>query len=308
MRTLSLAFLALGTVACSGDAVHLEYQSTLWNETSGVVMHDDTARGHGSMLETTCEFDMSSGAVTGDVDLPTAGEVVSDVVDGAVLAHTSAGLHIIRGLEWDPNEDIALGGVVDAAFSGDGPVALVQGDSSCSVVWTDSDLSVDVGACGPNAELLADPSNGVAFLADGGLVSRVDVDGLTELAAGDAVAFNPTTGMLFVASGDKLAQLDATGAELWSTGLSDTIYDMTDLGARGGVAVVTSDRSLQIIGEDGGVRSTNALPASAKVVSNNSGRDLSLVLPDQVNFFRVEDGPKRMSVVTNTPVENPFSD
>lgn len=308
MRSLTLAALALSTAACSGDAVHLEYQSTLWNETSGVVMHDDTARGHGSMLETTCEFDMATGTVTGDVDLPTSGEVISDVVDGAVLAHSPTGIHTIRDLTWNPAEDILMDGVVDAAFAVSGPVALRHGDAGCEVVWTDSDVAVPVGACSSGAELLADPSSDVAFLSDNGIVSLVEPGGITELTTGQDIAFNPVSGALFVASADELRRLDMTGAEVWTTSLDDRAFDMADMGERGGVAVVTANRTLTIFGEDGTTRSSNDLPSTAKVVSNNSGRDLSLVLPDQVNFFKVEDGPKRVSVVTNTPVENPFSD
>jgi hypothetical protein len=308
MRTLTLTALALGAAACGGDGLHLEYQSTLWNETRGVVLYDgDTARGHAAMLDTTCEFDVESGMVIGDVDLPGDSEVVSDVFQSQVLARSVEGLHTIVNGQWFTSQDIALEGVVDAAYGDLGPVALTRAGGECAVVWTGTQAQLDIGSCGLQASLHADPNTGDAFLVDAGIVSRVSPDGLTELSTGELAAVNVSTGALFVADGGVLSSIDYQGAVRWSEEVG-SILSLDDMGALGGAAVVTVDRELVLFGADGAVRDSVNLPQVGEVVVSNRGRDLGLVLPDQVNFFDVAEGNSPFKVYTNTPVENPFSD
>lgn len=304
MRPLILASLAFGAVACSSDSMHLEYRSTLWNETRGVVYSGDGWSGHAAMLDTTCQFDTWSGFVTGDVDLPTDAEVVSDGRDGAVLARTAQGIHTIRDLSWNPNEDVLLDGVVDAAFGATGPVALVEQAGSCEVVWTSTGTSVEApGACA--GDLISSPAQDRTFLVANGLLSEVTTGGLVDLAPATLASMGGDDNAVFVADGDAVSLLSLDGELRWQEDLGAPVRSLDDMGALGGVAVVTEDARITLLDSSGGSRATGLLPEDADVVVSGTGRDLSLVLGDQVNFYGVEDGPQRLSV---EPPENPFSD
>lgn len=304
MRPLILASLAFGAVACSSDSMHLEYRSTLWNETRGVVYSGDGWSGHAAMLDTTCQFDTWSGFVTGDVDLPTDAEVVSEGRGGMVLARTAEGIHTIRDLTWSPDQDVLMEGVVDAAFGATGPIALVENGGDCNVVWSGTDTTVAVpGACA--GDLLSSPAEDRAFLVANGILSEVRSTGLVDLAPADHAVMGADLETVFISDGDTVSLLSLDGALRWQESLGDVVVSLDDMGSLGGVAVVTEDARITLMDGDGGTRASGTLPETADVVVSDSGRDLSLVLGDQVNFYGVEDGPQRLSV---EPPENPFSD
>ncbi|MFT7519848.1 MAG: outer membrane protein assembly factor BamB [Kiritimatiellia bacterium] len=309
MRILTLTALALGAAACSSAEVHLDYQSTLWSETRGLVLHDEGDLGHAAMWDTTCEFDVNTGEVTGDVDLPTNSESVLDTLDGKVLARSSQGLHTVAGTQWLQGQDVALN-TLTGAMTHAGPVALIRDGDACDVLWTATGASQTL-ACGLDAQLAADRATGNVFVTSQGELTLVTPDDVTHLASDVGQgAWNATTGQFYAASADglTLAALDTDGAEMWTMDLSDSVRSMDDLGTRGGVAVVTNGNDLYLIDDIGQVRAHDRMPSPADITVSNDGRNLALVLPDQANFFDINDGPKRITFYTDTPAENPFAD
>jgi hypothetical protein len=305
---LLLAPLALGAAACQSNTMHLEYRSTLWNETRGVVLYaGEVDRGHGAMLDTTCEFDLVSGAVTGDLDLPTSSEVVSDVMRNTVLARSAEGVHVIRDLFWEQDEDLITAGVIDAAFGQVGPLALTRVAGDCAVV-DHSGPARALGACSSEAQLLTEPVSDRAWLLDQGVISEITDVGLVEVAVADHATVDLTTDTLLVASGTRLERRTLDGLRVWSLPLPARVTSLEDLGEFNGAAVVTADQELVLVDGMGQEAAVLRLPEPAHVTASANGRNLALATGEQVNFYQVQDGPPGVGRASDAPVENDFED
>ena len=306
MRASILVVLTALTAACGADSMHLEYQSTLNSDVTGMALHAQSRTGHASMRDTTCAIDLANGAVIVDVDLPTDAEIVRDSRDGVVLATTTEGLHQIVDGVWTGEQDIAMAGVRDAVFTADGPVALVESDGLCQVVWTDSDLRVAAPSC--EGSLVSDSMGQGVWLTHDGVVSLVEPEGLTEVMDAERIAFDDVSGTLFAASGPVLGAADRDGSVAWS---ADVGADITSLSTVGGVGAVLvgSDLRFKAVGLDGEALTSQSLPEGATVIGSDNGRDLGLVTGDgNAHFYELAEGGNSVTFTTDTAVENPFQD
>jgi hypothetical protein len=286
MRPILLA-TALLTAACTGDTVHLAHHSTLVNATRGVVLLGN-GEGHGAMLDTTCVFDGDAGFVFADVDLPTPAERITGQLDGELVVGISdEGIHPILLGERRPELEIAMPGVLDAKPTRVGVIWLRTDDTGC-FVGARGGTERAVGPCTDAARLVVSPAGGARYLHDDGLL--VDIATGEAKAADHAVWDRSGFGGLLIANGPTVTRHDADGAIDWTVEVDGGVASLSDLGARGGAAVVTRTGDLQLHDAGGARIAIARLPGGADVVVDDDGRDLSLVTPSETHNYTIEEG------------------
>jgi hypothetical protein len=318
MHKLTLALAIFAAAGCSTDTVSVEYQSTLWSETRGLVLHEGGI-GHAAMWDTTCEFDATTGELTLDYDLPSDDETIHDVRDGMVIGRSDMGVHFIDGAGYQEALDVDMVGVHDVRLIDGGVVALRDHTDGCAVEWAHSGgrtvTTIGDQWCDSAAAFTADPVSGKAFVTLRGDVIGVDDDGAEVLFSGaDQVHWDPTYNRLYagMTGSGTVAALDIDGGVEWEIDLGSSLHDLDDMGTFGGVAVMTGEGAngdlLVLSGEDGSERASIKTPGRADIVVSEDGRTLGIVEEWEVYFYDVREGRNPPTITTNLPNDSIFSD
>lgn len=289
----ALILLALASAGCQTESVHLQHNSTLTNATRGVAMLGNGI-AHGAMLETTCLFNSVDGFVMADIDLPTSNERIGgamvDERGTRVVGFSDQGVHVIQDNQHLSYLDVPVTGVVDAKPTTGGLLYLRTQAGDC-LVGDGHSAERSIGACSADARLLVSPFNERAWVIDAGVLARVDSDASGERVAADLAVVDRRTGGLVLAVANRVTVQGPSGATEWTHDLNDPVTSLTDLGARGGIAAVTSARNLELLDDEGDRMLNVRLPTAAVVVTSDDGRDLSLVTEDETHNYTLADGP-----------------
>lgn len=312
MHRVVLGLVGVMSVACGGDSMHLEYMSTMVNEINGMALHPSEQLGHASMRnaegeQTTCSFDPLTGTVIDDVDLPTGSERITDIDGPNVLATSSAGVHLIHDGAHLGRFDIADTHAVDAGFSRTGRIMLRADGGECEVVHLETQEVVAVPDCGSQPSLHTHPAWDDAYVLTNGellLISGGEVIRQGEAAHVDVA---PAQNAVYTANGSMLARTTMAGIDVWEQDLRGEITSVSAMG-ESGIAAVTTDGDVLVIGVDGEVLAHSKMPGNADVYASENGRDLSLVTGQDAHFYTLEEGSQRMTFTNDSAVENPFSD
>jgi hypothetical protein len=301
MRVLVLVSVIAG--CAQEEAPPIRYRSTLQASTRGIVLHDGGDRGHAGMFDTNCPFETERGSVTGDYDLPDAGETVVDggestlgpetvvltIDDDVYLLEKSTGEYVLDLVSWPDVDTVRI--------TADGLVGLVSTDDGCAVEWwADGAIvgHVAVEDCDPGA---FDVSRDGIAVVGGTSVVFVDPLGQTPTSeSGRLVAFDDGLGVAYVAAegGDEVRAVRPDGTFVWSTILDGAIRGLAVAGAHG-AAVVTVERSDGsgvidwLDGKTGELLAEVDTPSAAPSVSTSPDGDMiGLVLAEEVYFFEVD--------------------
>lgn len=315
MKRHWMSICAVGALAagCASE-VELEYQSTLFSETRGLVLHDSGTEGHAAMWGTTCSFDVRTGEVLGDIDAPSETEEVHDVSNRQVLVNSPMGAFALEDEQWEATGTAIGTDARQVRFTETGVAALVQTTDRCSVTWADTENAevVEVGTSCATDLFEVDPASGHSFVVADGQLLSVSSDGITELGeAPTTMAWNAATKRLFIGTEGVVQGLSASGDLEWEAPIAGgELYSMDDLGVTGAVAVTTrgSSASLTLLdGATGDLLADLPTPDVGRVAASRSGEYLGLVLRNEAHFFRVTEGggPK---VYTMTPEPSVFED
>jgi hypothetical protein len=300
MRLFALVSVVAG---CSREEPPIRYRSTMQASTRGVVLHDGGDRGHAGMFDTNCPFETERGSVTGDYDLPDAGETVQDagetslgsetvvltIEDDVYLLDKSDGDYVYEQVEWPDVDDVRI--------TDDGLVGVVATDDGCAIEWwVDGEVvdHVGVGACDPRAFDVA--LDGTVVLG-GPSVVFVDPDGVAETPeSGRLVAFDDSLNQSYVADpgGDEVRAVRPDRTFVWSTRVDGAIRGLGVAGAHG-AAVVTVERSdgsgaiEWLDGTTGKLLAEVDTPSAAPALTTSPDGDvIALVLAEEVYFFEVD--------------------
>lgn len=305
-NTLAFALATTALVGCAPETVGLSFQSTLNNETRGLVLHDEGDLGHAAMWDTTCEFSTGEAEVTSDLDLPTQFEAILDTRDGVVLAKSAEGLHFIEGGVWAAELDIAVPGVIDGKITDDGVAALVD-DAGCRVTWFHDEVAsheLDVSACATATDFAVLPGAGLraAVLATAEGVFVVTPSRAELLAeSGHTLSWNEITHTVLVGDEAGVSSITPEGDVQWQRNLAADVVDVSGMGVRGSAAVVTSEGFTVLSGDDGSTLAVEGLPSEAEVVVSRDANRLAFVTGEQAHFYDLEDVTGLTFVVGRPP-------
>ncbi len=291
----------LSLVGCGADQpdVALGYRSTLRVPALGLALYDDGGAGRAGMYATSCPFDTTSGNVTGDYDVDSDQETVTDAGESTLGGESALliepnGIHLIDSTgDSDTHESTPLVGALDARLSDFGPVVWLNQGSGCSVRWTSADAEVDV----PCGEAFDSTVDGTALILGDALVV-VTSEGKADTfstAHGDLLAWDGTSLVAYVAQsgGDEVSAVELSGAIRWTTAVEGAVVALTDGGELGValVSVAMDDGSGAMLFLDGltGVivdRVATPVPATGLAMSRD-GTTAALVLPEETHFYGV---------------------
>lgn len=289
---LALALAALCTVGCSSDPFHLDHTSTLLNATRGLVLLP-SGRGHGAVLETTCLYNGVVGEILADIDLPTPSERIADTYGEDIVGFSAAGVHRIEGGVYQPELDIAVNGVVDAALTERGPIYLRSQGERCLVGGDTFDTDVDIGACSPSAALAVHPIDRRTWVLDQGLLRLVTPSGLDDDGVpAEHASFDAVHDVLYTAIGTTLTTRDGLAREIDSEELSAPITSLHHRGSADGAVVVLEDHTLELRMRSRGALLSVDIPGAAQVVASDNGTSLSLVTDDEVHNYQLLRGDR----------------
>jgi len=330
MRQLALLGLVVATAGCS-DALMFTHQSTLYQNTRGIILHDTDGWGYAGgqvgMVGTTCAVDTEWATVGTDYDYPGTDETVEDVGDQGgnivVLVASDEGVHIQKddGFWGSDTEDIPVPDVQQGRLLDDeGVVVLVGDDEDCGVEWVGTtapgrtDLSPDV--CAGNPGLGVDPTLGSAFVGHRGGVSLVTpsaTEVITEEPS-ELVEWDPVAEVLYAAEigSTTVRGIEVDGALRWTTEVGGAVVALDDMGARASAVVTVtyemgSGGVVVIDGFTGEISNGFDTPGPAdEVRTAHDGRTLALADDQQVHFYKVQTWLE--SVATDTSESDPYGD
>lgn len=312
MQRLVLLGSVAGTIAlamgCDAPAEQFNYQSTLHENTRGVVVGNDGRAQVGLDLGTTCEVDTQYASMSTDYDYPGDDESVDDIDDRGegdvrVVVTSEKGAHIQTedGFWGGASEDYEVPNAVQSRLLDVGAAVLYNdGGYSCGVEWVggavDARAPIKGDQCDDITTMSVDPVVGTAFIGGSNGVTAVTPDGTTAVVTdeqSELSEWDATTEVLYVAAlgSSTVRGYEADGTELWTASVDGSITGLDDMGLRAAVAV-----SIQLADGSGGVRVLDGAtgeplediatptPADAIRVSDD-GRSLALVEEGQVHFY-----------------------
>lgn len=302
MRPIPAVIACLLAVACAPErtGATLSYRATLQAPTKGLGLHSDGNTGHAGMFDTNCPFETRMGSVTGDFDLPDAGEEITDVGTSelgpdSVLATLGDGVFV-----FDKDDgtyvsfDWTVPGLTDAAFGPDGVVAL-HDDGGCAVTWFDGAGAIATApapACDATTGFDVDPATGTAFVAGGDVAIATADEVVTAEAGGDLVAWDEATGLAYVASagGTDVTAIEPDGRARWTATLDGLVVALDDAGGDGGVivSVAAAEGGLVVLldAETGDETSRVETPEAAAAVDTSAdGSTVALVTAREAYFY-----------------------
>lgn len=306
MRHLSPALALLILAACSptDDASDFAYETTFNKRTNGVILHEDGDSGHAGMFGTNCPFDVESGAVTGDYDLPGSDEEIQDGEPTEVgeITFTAVQPDVVHVVDKTGGEytviPLETPGVSEARLAWDGIVYL---DAACRVKQVDlagtATVTYALDGCS-DADIEVDPTDGSGIVATLGHTAHFANGELTPLEVqGDMVAYDGWSDLYYLAErgAPTLTAITPEGQVVWSVQAPYPITSLDDAGMLESAAVVLErpDGRGEIAFFDAAAgdltrRGVTPSPADDLAVSD-SGTTLALVRPEQSFFFRLID-------------------
>ena len=302
---MRLAPVALVLAACADpiEAPAIRHESTLQQQTRGLVLHDDGLRGHAGMFATNCPFETVRGSVTGDYDLPDEDEEVQDggestmgpetvvlgLSDVVWMLEKSTGDYVKQEVRWD--------GIRQARLTSEGLAGLVDTDGGCAVEWQVGDEVVGrlpLESCDRGFDAAWDET--VVVGGDPVVIGLPDGSAIETEEAGRLVAWDDVLGLAYVArpDGDEVAAVRPDGTRAWKTTVDGGVKALAAAGAQA-AAVVTLQRDdgtgaiAWLDGASGAVLSELATPSPAPAVTaSKNGRRLALVLDGEAHFYSVD--------------------
>lgn len=297
-----LAVLAVG--CAPQDASDFEYETTFAKQTRGLILHEDGESGHAGMFGTNCPFDVESGQVTGDYDLPDQDEEIQDgepteMGDITFTAVTEGVVHVVdKTGGMYTHEPVAVPGAQEARLAWDTVVVL---DDRCRLKQFDffgeTVDSIPLDGCA-DADVEVDPDTATGVVASLGNTVRFDANGAHPLPVeGDMVAYDAFGDRYYLGTkGDTtLSAVSSSGELLWSIETPWPVTALDDAGMLESVAVVMERRDGRgeigfFEGTAGDRTAAGITPsAAADLAVSNNGRTLALVRSEQSFFFRLLD-------------------
>lgn len=299
----TLALTAL--VGCAAqDEVALEHRSVLETQARGIALDGTGAIANVGMSNTTCDIETSVAGVQADYDYTSDAEVVVDGTEldnigviNLVLTPDTVHVNTPDSPQADPSHPAAgaidasviQGGYVVVNDSGDVTWSTIEGNVNSEV---EAGLDVDGGS-----SLTTDPSSGTAFVATADGVVAVTSSGETfQVTDGvDAlVAWDTAADALYVAQpgSTEVQAFEADGTLRWSSQVEGTVAALTEMGAKGNVALSVetgAGGSFVVLDGASGMR-TAALstPSAAQALEvSGSGDVLAVELASAVHFFDI---------------------
>lgn len=289
---IALALAALCTVACSSDPFHLDHTSTLMNTTRGLVLLPN-GTGHGAMLDTTCLYNGVQGRILADINLPSPTEYIAGAFDWRVVGFSDQGVHEIHEGVYQPELDLAVGGVIDAAMTAQGPIYLRNQGDRCLVGGDTFDTELDIGACSPIAALVVHPIDRRTWVLDRGFLRLVTPSGLDDDGVpAEHASFDGVNDVLYTAIGTTLTTRDGLARPLEEVELAAPITSLHHRGSADGAAVVLEDHTLELLMRGRGTLLSLRIPGAAQVVASDNGTSLSLVTEDEVHNYQIVRGDR----------------
>ncbi len=295
MRTIAIAMTLGVAVGCTPSNVAFQHESTLYDETRGLVFEND-GTAQGGMVGNTCAIDVDNAWIGQDVDVAESDDQVEDAFDGVVLVRGTDGLHIYQpddyGWDWNYDPTVPGGDIVDGALVDSGIVAVRDTPEGVSVDWSGDVQAQQTVAGGNLSDMSVDRSTGTVFVVSDGTVNSVSPDGSISVDSGDMAVWDAGAQVLYVADagGSELRGIEADGGVRFATPLDGTVASLESLNGQAVVSTANgSGGSLVIIdGYTGDIMSQQVTPGAAESLeSSETGRTLAVVLDRQVHFFRV---------------------
>jgi hypothetical protein len=331
MRHLALLGVVVAAAGCS-DAMVFTHQSTLYQATRGVIVHDTDNFGYTGaqvgMVGTTCAVDTEWATLSTDYDYPGDDDTVEDVGEQGgnvvVLVASDEGVHIQKddgfwGADTDnyPVPDVQQGLLLD-----EGVVVLAGDHEDCGVEWVGTtnpgrtDLSPDICAGSPG--LGADPTLGHAFVGYNGGVSLVTPSSSVVVSEepSELVEWDSYAEVLYAAEigGTTVRGVEADGTLRWTTEVGGAVLALDDMGVRAS-AVVTVQYELGnggvvvIDGFTGEIDNSFQTPGPAdEVKTANDGRTLALADDEQVHFYGVQSWLETLATTDSSGSSDPSGD
>jgi hypothetical protein len=295
MRTLAIALTLGAAVGCTPDSVTFQHESTLYDQTRGLTLQDDTS-AQGGMVGNTCEINITNGTIGQDVDVAESDDQVEDAFNGVVLVRGTDGLHLYEpenyGRDWTYNPSVPGSDIVDGAIVDGGVVAVRTDASGITVDWS-GDMNASTTIAGGSVDgLSVDRTNGTAYVVSDGTVDAVSADGSVTVDSGDMAVWDSAANILYVADagGSELRGIEADGGIRFATALDGNVASLGTLNGQAVVSIAIGDEGALVIvdGYTGEIVSQQATPSGAdSIETSQSGETLAVVLRNSVHFFRV---------------------
>ena len=307
MRHLALLGIAFVAAGCEWNPWMLDYQSTMHQETRGVVFRGDGSGAQVGMMGTTCAVNPRTGSPSTDYDYPGTEDTVQDSKvtpsgETVVIVTSEQGVHIQRDHAWwgATSDDYDLDDVLEARALDDGAIVLTGDDNACSVEWVGdrtAALALDADLCHNIDGFTGDPTAGTGYIgtSEGIYVVTPEVATPLDPEPAELVHWDPVAEVLYAAErdGTLVRALEADGTERWATDVGTSVISLDDMGVREAVAVGLayddgSGGAIVLDAHTGEELASLTSPESVNEVrAGGDGNNLALVQDHQVHFYSV---------------------